>query len=130
MQVCVGRRALLLLEGGDDLTDLAPQTDGVALRNEDYAVEGVCDDEDGEVTSTELHIRDELGEDRTLVIKTEDCTLGKTCEVLWTVAALACLSLKRSTRLRPQCSKTSRSAMMSLSAWFVGSSPAPRTPRI
>ena len=26
-----GSRALLLLEGGDDLTDLAPQTDGVAL---------------------------------------------------------------------------------------------------
>ena len=89
-----GSGALLLLEGSDDLTDLATQTNGVALRNEDHAVEGVCDDEDGEVTSTELHIRDELGEDRTLVIKTEDCTLGKTCKVLWTVAALARLILE------------------------------------
>ena len=67
-------------EGGDDLADLAPQTDGVALRNEDHAVEGVCDDEDREVACTELHVRDELGEDRTLVIKTEDCTLGKTAK--------------------------------------------------
>ena len=77
---------MLLLKGCDDLTDLAAQTDGVALRNEDHAVEGVSDDEDREVACTELHIRDELGEDRTLIIKTEDCTLRKACEVLGTVS--------------------------------------------
>ena len=85
---------MLLLKGCDDLTDLAAQTDGVALRNEDHAVEGVSDDEDREVACTELHIRDELGEDRALVVETEDCPLGKTCEVLWTVAALARLILE------------------------------------
>ena len=121
---------MLLLKGCDDLTDLATQTDGIALRYEDHAVEGVSDDEDREVTSTELHIRDELGEDRTLVIKTEDCTLGKTCEVLWTVAALARLILEEEYKVTAPELEDSRSAMMSFSAWFVGSSPAPRTPRI
>ena len=64
------------------------------MGDEDHTIEGVGDDEDGQVTCTELHIRDQLREDLPLSIQAKDSTLRKANKVIGTIATLAGLVLE------------------------------------